>query len=99
MARYDDNEKVGMRIVEFTTTEPWREHKGWNRPAVEVGTIRYAIAYSLGGYFTYSYLDREQAVRVMSQMRFDSTDTKRFYEFNLERNIQYTIPVKCKGGE
>jgi len=85
-----------MWIMAFTTTKPWKEHKGHHRPAVAVGKVRYAIRYSRGGYFTYSYLDRSDALQAINNMRYAGTDTLQFYPFNLQLNIEDTIPVAPK---
>jgi hypothetical protein len=82
-----------MKVTPFETTLAWKEHKGWRRPAVAVGVTRYAIEYDKGGFFTYSYLESADAVRVMKGMIVEGTDTEQYYPFNVKTDIQDTIPV------
>lgn len=89
----DDDTVIAMRIVPFISK--YRPaHKGWHRPEVEEGTKMYAIQYEIGGYFTYSYLDEDQAFRVMMNMR--KTSTFRYYYHNVKKDIHSTIQVAVK---
>lgn len=90
------DDKVRMRIKPFVTKTEWQEHKGWHRPAVAIGTTRYAIAYSKGGYFTYSYLAQKDAQAAIDNSIRQGSDTERFYYANVKMDIQETIPVAPK---
>lgn len=87
--------RIRMRIVEFKSIyKP--PHKGWCRPEIAEGTTMYAISYVCGGYFTYSYLRREDAQRVMQTMIYEGTDTDQYYHFNVVKDIQRTIQAGVK---
>ena len=81
---------IRMEVVEFTSKHR-PAHRGWNRPEVAEGTTLYAIEYSKGGYFTYSYQSREAAEYVKRTMIAEGQDTDHYYGFNVVGDVHRTI--------
>ena len=86
--------RVGMEVVEFITN---RHHSGRRgSPAISKGTKLYAIKYSIGGYFTYSYQSKQDAINAIENMIRYESDNMRFYPFNLARELDDTMHVAPK---
>ncbi|HMB37115.1 MAG TPA: hypothetical protein VKV41_23925 [Methylomirabilota bacterium] len=81
---------IRMEVVEFTSKHR-PAHRAWNRPEVAEGTTLYAIEYSKGGYFTYSYRSREAAEYMKRTMIAEGTDTDQHYGFNVVGDVHRTI--------
>lgn len=86
-----DDRKVAMSIEEYRTQ---KEHNGRRgSPRLPSGINLYCIKYELGGYFTYSYLNRLEAEFVMRAMQEHGTDTQRYYDFNVVDEPEKTLHV------
>jgi hypothetical protein len=86
-----DDTVIGMEIVEFTTKRPHNGRRG--SPAIPAGTKLYALKYANGGYFTHSYIDKADAQACIDNSILYRTNTNRFREFNLVRDVEDTMHV------
>lgn len=90
----DLEELVETEIVETKRSNIQKQHNGYNRPLVEADTTIYVIKYRIGGYFPYSYLNREQAEDSRRNQIKNQTNTFRYYQFNVVSSVDKTITVK-----
>ena len=86
--------RVGMEVVEFITNKHHSGRRG--SPAIPRGTTLYAIKYSVGGYFTYSYQNQDDAIASIKNMIKYDTDNMRFYPFNVVSELDDTLHVAPK---
>ena len=83
--------KVSMHIVEFTTKRIHFGRRG--HPEIPIGTKLYAIAYGIGGYNTYSYIEQSDAQKCIDTMITYDTDNMRYYPFNVVKQLDDTMHV------
>ena len=80
---------IRMKIVEFKTTRPHFGRRG--SPAIPTGTTLYALEYETGGYFTYSYIKREDAETCIENGKLYQTNTEYYREWNLVMDKENTL--------
>ncbi|MCI0617565.1 hypothetical protein L0244_31715, partial [bacterium] len=84
------NRRVKVEIVEFTTDRPKLGRRG--SPAIPSGTKLFALKYiGKDGYYTYSYLNREDAENCIEGSKLYQTDNEFYYHWNMVMNIQDTL--------
>jgi len=83
--------RIKTEVVEFTLNKSSRARR--NAPAIKAGTTLYAIKYELGGYFTYSYKDKQKAEECRQTQIDNQTNTFQFYGFNVVDDLNDTMPV------
>lgn len=94
--RDDMSRRVAMKIVKFVTDRPKQGRRG--SPAIPEGTTLYAIAYHhvKGGFFTYSYMNRDDAQKAIDNTKMHQTDNEFYYPWNVVYNVQDTLHVASK---
>lgn len=80
---------IELTIEEFVTTRPKKGRRG--SPAIPTGTTLYALRYSTGGYFTYSYLRKETAQKSIENSKLYRTNTEYYREWNLSKTPEDTL--------
>lgn len=90
------SQRVSTQVVEFTTNRPKAGRRG--SPRIPKGTILYAIKYlnRSGGYFTYSYENKQDAIDCIQRQKEDQTDNEFYYPWNVTYDIQDTLHVGHK---
>lgn len=83
--------RVKMEIVEFVTTRPHHGRRG--SPKIPTGTKLYAIKYDTGGYYTYSYQDKNDAINCIENSKLYKTDTEYYREWNVVKDMEDTMHV------
>lgn len=80
-----------MRIIPYILKSDHHGRRG--SPKVLAGTQVYLLEYETGGYFTYCYLDIDDAREVIRNGKMYHSNTKIYMEFNLVIDPEDTMHV------
>lgn len=89
----NQGEVVKCVVEAYTTQHP--KHGRRHSPAIPAGTVLYCIKYvhRLGGYFTYSYLNKFEAEACIRNSAKHETNTEFFMEWNRVETPEQTLHV------
>ena len=84
------DDKVQMKIVpQVSGPKPGRR----GQRKLTKNTLLWCIEYSTGGFFTFSYYRKMDAIKVMNLMKQYGTDTEKYRDFNIVPNVDRTMHV------
>lgn len=90
---------VRMEIVPYTTTRPHAGRRG--SPRIPEGTELFLLRYvhPKGGYYTYSYMDRNDAEQCIANGKLHGTNTEFYMEWNRVFDAEKTMHVFPRSGK
>src|SRR6266850_7172500 len=84
------DDKVAMKIIPQISGP---KHARRGQPAIKKNTLLWCIAYENGGIFTFSYYRKMDAIKCIKLMKQYGTDTERYRQFNVVKDISNTLHV------
>jgi len=83
--------KVRMKLIP-QLKGPCRGRRG-QQALTKKFTLVWCIEYETGGFFTFSYYRKQDAINAMKLMRQYGTDTVRYRDFNIVSDVDKTMHV------
>jgi hypothetical protein len=84
------DDRVKMKIIPQISG---RKNARRGQRAITKPTLLWCIEYENGGLFTFSYYRKLDAIQVIQRMKQYGTDTERYRQFNVVKNVDHTMHV------
>lgn len=82
--------RVKMKVVpQVSGAKPARR----GQRAITKNTLLWCIEYETGGFFTFSYYRKMDAIKAIQTMKAYGTDTVRYRDFNIVKDVTKTLHV------
>lgn len=88
--------KVKMTVAPYLR---YQANARRGQKAVKKPTVFWCIVYEYGGMFTFSYYRKSDAINAMNLMKQYGTDTVRYRDFNIVKDVNSTLHVWPKNEE